>query len=136
VADVRLWALAVYCGATIALVALVLVASNYLGERHRELATGDAFESGIVPVHRARLKMRAQFFIVAMLFVIFDVEAVYVLTWAVVARDVGWIGYIELAIFIGVLLATLAYLWRRGALDWSPRTPARRPRRHAPPEIA
>lgn len=135
-ADARLWALAVYCGATIALVALVLAASHFLGERHSERATGDAFESGIVPVHRARLKMRAQFFIVAMLFVIFDVEAVYVLAWAVVAREAGWLGYIELTIFIGVLLATLAYLWRRGALDWSPRAPARQPQRRAPPEVA
>ena len=122
-----LWPFAVYSGAVIVLVVAVLAASYMLGERHHERATGDAFESGIVPVHRARFRMHAQFYVVAMLFVIFDVETVYVLAWAVVAREAGWAAYVEVAIFIGVLLATLAYLWRAGALDWSPRAGRRRP---------
>jgi NADH:ubiquinone oxidoreductase subunit 3 (subunit A) len=89
-----------------------------LGERHRGLATGEPFESGIVPVQPARLRLRAKYYIVAMLFVIFDVEAVYVITWAAIAREGGWPAYIELAIFVGLLLAALAYLWRLGALEW------------------
>jgi NADH-quinone oxidoreductase subunit A len=111
-------ALAVYFGAVLALVAFVLIASALLGERHREVATGEPFESGIQPVQPARLRLRAKFYIVAMLFVIFDVEAVYVITWAVIAREGGWPAYIELAIFVGLLLAALAYLWRLGALEW------------------
>jgi NADH-quinone oxidoreductase subunit A len=111
-------ALAVYFGAVLALVAFVLIASAVLGERHRGLAMGEPFESGIVPVQPARLRLRAKFYIVAMLFVIFDVEAVYVITWAVIAREGAWPAYIELAIFVGLLLAALAYLWRLGALEW------------------
>ncbi|HEY8519169.1 MAG TPA: NADH-quinone oxidoreductase subunit A [Gammaproteobacteria bacterium] len=124
--DGALWPLGVYCGAVLALVALVLGASHVLGERHRDRATGDPFESGVVPVHRARFRMRAKFYVVAMLFVIFDVEAVFILTWGLVAREGGWPAYVEIAIFVGVLLAALAYLWRLGALDWGPRA-ARRP---------
>ncbi|HEU4618199.1 MAG TPA: NADH-quinone oxidoreductase subunit A [Gammaproteobacteria bacterium] len=116
--DEALAALAVYFGAVLALVAVVLGASAALGERHRDLATGEPFESGIVPVQPARIRLRAKFYIVAMLFVIFDVEAVYVITWALVAREGGWPAYIEVVVFVGLLLAALAYLWRLGALEW------------------
>ncbi len=116
-----LWPLALYIGAVLALVALVLAASALLGERHHASATGDAFESGIVPVQPARLRLNAKFYLVAMLFVIFDLEAVYVVTWAVIARRAGWAPYVEISIFIAVLLAGLAYLWKRGALDWGTR---------------
>jgi len=115
-----LWPLAVYIGAAIALVGGVLAASHWLGERHSERATGDPFESGVVPVHRARFRIHAKFYIVAVLFVIFDIEAVFIITWAVIARDAGWLAFIEIAIFIAVLIAALAYLWRIGALDWAP----------------
>src|SRR5690606_30813691 len=113
--------LAVYSATAIGLVGAVLAASHALGERHREVATGDPFESGIVPVHRARFRMRAQFYLVAVFFVIFDIEAVFIVTWAVIAREGGWAPFIEIAIFIVVLIAALAYLWRVGALDWGPR---------------
>ena len=53
-----------------------------------------------------------------MFFVIFDLEAAFILTWAVAARELGWSGYVEVLVFIGILLAALAYLWRQGALDW------------------
>ncbi|HEX6996095.1 MAG TPA: NADH-quinone oxidoreductase subunit A [Gammaproteobacteria bacterium] len=115
-----LWPLAVYVTAALVLVGGVLAASYWLGERHAERATGDPFESGVVPVHRARFRFHARFYLVAVLFVIFDIEAVFIITWAVIARDAGWAAFIEIAIFIAVLLAALAYLWRIGALDWSP----------------
>lgn len=113
-----LWPLAVYMAAALGLVAAVLAVSHVLGERHSERATGDPFESGVVPVHRARFRIHAQFYVVAVLFVIFDIEAVYIVTWAVIARDGGWAPFIEILIFIVVLIAALAYLWRVGALDW------------------
>ena len=114
-----LWPLAFYVTAALVLVGGVLAASHWLGERHSERATGDPFESGVVPVHRARFRIQAKFYMVAVLFVIFDIEAVYIVTWAVIARDAGWAPFIEIAIFITVLIAALAYLWRIGALDWA-----------------
>ncbi|HEX7080480.1 MAG TPA: NADH-quinone oxidoreductase subunit A [Gammaproteobacteria bacterium] len=128
--DEALWPLGLYLAAVLVLVALVLGASHVLGERHRERATGDPFESGMVPVHRARFRVDAQFYVLAVLFVIFDLEAIFVITWAVIAREGGWPAYIEIAIFIVVLIAALAYLWRVGALDWGPhgRRPASRSR--------
>jgi len=115
-----LWPLAFYVTAALVLVGGVLAASHWLGERHSERATGDPFESGVVPVHRARFRIQAKFYMVAVLFVIFDIEAVFIITWAVIARDGGWAPFIEIAIFITVLIAALAYLWRIGALDWAP----------------
>jgi NADH-quinone oxidoreductase subunit A len=63
--------------------------------------------------------MSPRFYIIAMFFLIFDLEAVFVYTWAVAGREAGWLGYFEVVIFIGILAATLFYLWRIGALDWA-----------------
>ena len=56
-----------------------------------------------------------------MFFVVFDLEAVFIFAWAIAGRELGWAGYWEMLIFVGVLVAALAYLWRLGALDWSPK---------------
>ena len=122
-----LWPLAVYCGAVLVTVVGTVVLSFVLGERHRERATGQPYESGIVSTGSARLRFSADFYLVAMFFVIFDLESVFIFTWAVSVRQVGWAGWVEAAVFIGVLVAALLYLWCGGALDWgpSPRPPRR-----------
>ena len=116
-----LWPLAVYVFMVVILVGVVLALSRLLGERHREPATGQPYESGMMPTGSARLRFPAEFYLVAMFFVIFDLEAVFIFAWAVAARELGWAGYVEMVVFMGVLLAALVYLWRVGALDW--RTP-------------
>lgn len=121
------WSFAVYLLAVAALCGFMLGASWLLGGRYRGPATTEPFESGVVSVGSARLRFSAKFYLVAMFFVIFDVEAVFLFAWAVAARDVGWAGFIEASIFIGVLLAGLFYLWRVGALDWAPEARRRRP---------
>ena len=125
-----LWPLAVYGLLVIVLVTGMIGLSALLGERHRERATGEPYESGIVSTGSARVRLSVTFYLVAMCFVIFDLEAVYLFAWAVAARELGWAGYAEVLVFVGVLVAALAYLWRRGALDWG-RGPAGRfrPRR-------
>lgn len=115
-----LWPLAVYFGLIVALVAGILSISYLLGERHHEPATGSPYEGGIVSQGSARVRFAVLFYLVAMFFVIFDLEAAFVFAWAVAARELGWRGYWEMLVFIGVLLAALAYLWRIGALEWSP----------------
>jgi len=112
------WPLAVYFAAVILLVAGMLALSYLLGQRHQARATGEPYESGIVSTGSARLRFSAQFYLIAMLFVIFDLEAVFIFAWAVAFREVGWVGYIGVLAFIGVLVAALIYEWRLGALDW------------------
>lgn len=116
-----LWPLVLYFAAVIALVVATLALSYVLGMRHAGKATEEPFESGIVSVGSARLRFPAKFYLIAMFFVIFDLEAVYLFAWAIALKDVGWSGYVEVLIFIGILIAALAYLWRIGALEWGPR---------------
>src|SRR5262245_23406282 len=96
----------------------MLALSYLLGQRHQERATGEPYESGIVSTGSARLRFPAQFYLVAMLFVIFDLEAVFIFAWAIAFRELGWGGYVGALVFIGVLVAALIYAWRLGILDW------------------
>jgi NADH-quinone oxidoreductase subunit A len=114
---VNLWAFGIYFAAVILLVAGMLLASWVLGQR-QDRAGEIPYEGGIVPEGSARARLSVRFYLVAMFFVIFDLEAVFIYAWAVAARELGWLGYWEILIFIGILAATLGYLWRAGALDW------------------
>jgi NADH-quinone oxidoreductase subunit A len=125
-----IWPLALYFVAVIALAATMIGLSYLLGERHNDRATGTPYESGVISFGSARLRISAKFYLVALFFVIFDLEAVFIYAWAVALYDVGWTGYIEISIFIAILFATLVYLWRMGALDWSTRHTAQE-NRHA-----
>src|SRR6266436_93520 len=115
-----LWPLAVYSVIVGMLVVAMLGLSYVLGQRHQDRATGSPYESGILSEGSARVRFPAKFYLVAMFFVIFDLEAVFIFAWAIAYRDVGWSGYIEVVVFIAILLAALVYLWRLGALDWAP----------------
>ena len=116
-----LWPMGLYFIAVLLLVTVMLGLSHFLGQRHRERATDDPYESGMVSTGPGRMRPDVKFYLVAMLFVIFDLEAVFIFAWSVSLRELGWSGYIEMMVFIGVLLAALVYLWRLGALDWGPR---------------
>jgi NADH-quinone oxidoreductase subunit A len=112
--------------ALVVFVTAAMLASYVLGQRHWEQATGTPYESGIVSEGSARVRFSARFYLVAMFFVVFDLEAVFLFAWAVAAREAGWAGYGEVVIFIGVLVAALIYLWGVGALDWATERPNRR----------
>src|SRR5437868_4034386 len=116
-----LWPLAVYAAIVGMLVVAMLGLSYVLGQRHQDRATGSPYESGILSQGSARVRYPVQFYLIAMFFVIFDLEAVFIFAWAIAVRETGWPGYAEVLLFIIVLLATLAYLWRVGALDWRQR---------------
>lgn len=113
-----LWPLAVYFTAVVLLAAFMLVLSYFLGQRRRDRSTGQPYESGIAVTGSARLRFDIKFYMVGMLFVIFDVESAFIYGWAVSVRELGWPGYVEALIFIFILLIALLYLWRMGALDW------------------
>lgn len=120
------WSFGVFLLGIAGLCAFMLGASYLLGGRDWGRAKNDPFESGVVSQGGARLRLSAKFYLVAMFFVIFDVEALFLFAWAVSARENGWIGFIEVTIFIVVLLAGLIWLWRIGALDWAPAARKRR----------
>lgn len=117
----HIWFLVVYFIALLALVGGMIGGSFVLGQRHMARATIQPFESGMLPVEDARMLFPIQFYLVAMFFVIFDLESVFIYAWAIAARVAGWNGYFSILAFIGVLLAALVYLWRIGALDWGPK---------------
>lgn len=76
------------------------------------------YESGIIPDTPAVRRLSVRFYLTAMLFIIFDVEAVFFYPWAVLLRQLKWFGLIEMGIFIGILAIALAHIWRKGGLDW------------------
>jgi NADH-quinone oxidoreductase subunit A len=114
-----MWPLGLYFVLVLLLVTGMLVVSYLLGERHRDPATGTPYEGGIVQEGSAHVRLSAKFYLVAMFFVIFDLEAVFLFAWAVAARMLGWSGFWETVVFVGILVASLVYLWRVGALNWS-----------------
>lgn len=113
-----LWPLLVYALIAILLVVFIVVLSHYLGGRATGLAKNEPFESGIVPTGTAKMRFSSHFYLVAMFFVIFDLEAAYLFAWAIAVEETGWLGFVEATIFIAILLAGLLYLWWSGALDW------------------
>jgi NADH-quinone oxidoreductase subunit A len=114
-----LWPLVVYFAAVVVLVTTMIALSYILGQHHKDRATGEPYESGIVSTGTAQVRFDVRFYLVAMFFVIFDLETIFIFAWALAVQELGWAGYIEILIFVGILVTVLIYLWRIGALDWS-----------------
>lgn len=107
---------AVLCG----LVAtLMLFLSRILGRRRGSPVKYDIFETGNPPIGSLRgTRFPVKFYLTAILFIIFDIEVVFMYPWAVAYRELGWFSLAEMAVFMGVLGVGLAYIWRVGALEW------------------
>ena len=118
----EIWPLAVYFGMVILLVSTMLVMSWLLGQRRREAATNDPFESGIVSVGNSQVRISVEFYLVAIFFVIFDLETVFIFAWAIAFFELGWQGYLSMLVFIAILALALIYEWRSGALEWGNKT--------------
>jgi NADH-quinone oxidoreductase subunit A len=102
-----------------ALAAGLLTASYLLGKRVRNKVKDMPYESGIVPTGDARQRFSVKFYLVAMLFILFDIEAIFLYPWAVVFRDLRMAGFVEMLIFVVLILSGFFYIWKKGALDWS-----------------
>ncbi|MEN9429846.1 MAG: hypothetical protein RJA86_705 [Pseudomonadota bacterium] len=124
------WSFAVYIFGIVFICVFMLGIPVWMGGRTSGRAKNEPFESGVVPAGGARLRFSAKFYLIAMFFVIFDIEALFLYAWAVSVRQSGWAGFIEVFIFITVLLVGLIYIWRLGALDWSPEARRRRIKDH------
>ena len=115
-----LWPLGLYFLIALVVAGSMIGLSFVLGERHSDRATGQPYESGIVSTGSARVRLSVKFYIVAMLFVIFDLEAVFIFAYAVAYEEVGWAGYGGMVVFVAILVVALIYEYRMGALDWEP----------------
>ena len=115
------WSVVAFVFGVMVLCAIMLGASAMLGGKGDARARGEPFESGVVSASPERLRLSAKFYLVAVFFVIFDVEALFLYAWAISVRESGWAGFAEAVVFIGILLVSLIYLARIGALDWAPK---------------
>jgi NADH-quinone oxidoreductase subunit A len=122
VSNLELWPLVVYFIAVIALVLTMLGLSWLLGQQRANSSTNDPFESGIVSVGGAQSRISVDFYLIAIFFVIFDLETVFIFAWAIAFFELGWTGYAAILVFIAVLVIALIYEWRSGALDWGIKT--------------
>ena len=114
------WPFLIYAGIVLVIVSVMITLSWVLGERHKEKLTNVPYESGIPPTGNARLRFSSHFYLIAIFFVIFDLDAVFILAWAVSFRELGLAGYLGILVFIGILLAVLVYEIGIGSLDFGP----------------
>jgi NADH-quinone oxidoreductase subunit A len=115
-----LFSLVVYAVIVAALMAVLLVLTEWLGHQSPGREKQRPYESGIIPTGAARLRYPVPFFMVAVFFLLFDLEGAFIFSWAVAAEPLGWAGWLQISFFIFVLLLGLAYIWRKGGLAWGP----------------
>jgi NADH-quinone oxidoreductase subunit A len=97
----------------------LIAASTLLGKRARSPQKDTPYESGMPPVGSARERFSVKFYLVGMIFILFDIEAVFLYPWAVVYRQLALFGFFEMAIFVALILVGFFYVWKKGALDWA-----------------
>jgi NADH-quinone oxidoreductase subunit A len=108
--------------------------SAVLGQRVRDIVKSSPYESGMKPVGNARERFSVKFYLVAMVFILFDIEAIFLYPWAVVYRKLGLFGFFEMFLFIVLVLCGFFYIWKKGVLSWSSdeqNRPARRETKRA-----
>ena len=125
------WSAIVFILAAIGLCIFMLVVPRLLGGTSKGFQKQENFESGVVSAGSARIRLSAKFYIVAIFFVIFDLEALYLYTYAVSVKEAGWLGFWTVVLFVVELLIGLYYLLKLGALNWSPADKKPKPKRLA-----
>ncbi len=116
--EILIWPFVLYTCLAMLVVGGMLGLSHFLGQRSKGYPKNVPFESGIELTGSARLRFPAKFYLIAMFFVLFDIETVFVIAWAIAFRDLGWAGFAGISVFIGILMVILVYEWRTGALDF------------------
>ena len=117
---IKFWPFLIYASLVFLVVGIMLGLSYLLGEKHKEKLTDEPYESGVPPTGNARFRFSSHFYLIAIFFVIFDLDAVFILVWAISFRELGVAGYIGILVFIGILLAVLVYEIGIKALDFGP----------------
>jgi NADH-quinone oxidoreductase subunit A len=103
---------------SLGLVGVILVATHLLGPRRMNPVKAEPFECGSPSTGLARDRFGVKFYVIALLFIVFDVEAVFVYPWAVLFKELAWPGFITMAVFVFTLVIGLVYVWKKGALEW------------------
>jgi NADH-quinone oxidoreductase subunit A len=134
-AETSLWPFLVYAAAVLLLVATMLGLSWILGQRRANRATNMPFESGVLSVGSPQIHISVEFYLVAIFFVIFDLETVFIFAWAIAFFELGWEGFAAICIFIGILAVALLYELRTGALDWGIKSRTDRPAPLSAPSV-
>jgi NADH-quinone oxidoreductase subunit A len=93
--------------------------STLLGKHKYSKAKMSPYECGMTPVGDARQRFSVKFYLVAMLFILFDVEAIFLYPWAIILRELKMFGFWEMLVYIGIVTAGLVYIWKKGVLDWN-----------------
>jgi NADH-quinone oxidoreductase subunit A len=117
-----IFSLAAYTCMVLVLMGFILFLTAWLGDKKETPEKLRPYECGIIPSGPARLRYPVPFYLVATFFLIFDVEAAFIFTWGIAFRPLGWAGWLQISFFIMVLLVSLFYLWKKGGLDWGPKT--------------
>ncbi len=120
-----LLSLVLYTAMVAGLLVLLLVLTRWLGEQKPDLEKARPYECGVIPTGWARFRYPVPFYLVAVFFLIFDVETALIYSWAVALDELSWRGWLQISFFIIVLLVSLFYLWLKGGLDWRPQLPRR-----------
>jgi len=103
-----------------AAIGLLLFIASWLGEKKPNTEKLRPYESGVIPTGSARLRYPVPFYLVAIFFLLFDVEAAYIFSWAIAWEKLGWAGWLRISFFIAVLILGLVYVWIKGGLEWGP----------------
>jgi NADH-quinone oxidoreductase subunit A len=115
-----IFSLSLYTIIVLVIIAALLFICSWLGEKKQTPEKQRPYECGIIPTGTARLKYPIPFYLIAIFFLIFDVEAAFIFSWAVACENLGWAGWLQMSYFIFVLLIGLVYIWKKGGLDWGP----------------
>ena len=102
------------------LIAVLMFIASWIGEKKPNIEKLRPYESGVIPTGSARLLYPVPFYLVAIFFLLFDVEGAYIFSWAIAWEQLGWSGWLQISFFIVVLLLGLVYVWKKGGLEWGP----------------
>ena len=101
------------------LAGVLIAASTIVGKHKRTKEKDQAYECGMSPTGDAREPFSVHFYMVALIFILFDIEAIFLYPWALIYHDLKWFGFVEMVLYIAILLVGYIYLWKKGALDWN-----------------
>jgi NADH-quinone oxidoreductase subunit A len=108
----------IYMVFAMGLVGVIVLLSELLGKKSHTPAKDLPYECGMDPIGDARVRYTVRFYVIAMFFIVFDIEAIFLYPWAVIFKSLGWFGFWEMLVFIGILVVGLVYVWGKGALEW------------------